>query len=358
MRWTFMRGDAAGSRGTAEDGLAAPARQRGRIVPPSGPMVTPSVTALAGSLIISSDSRRRTLRREKRMRFMSGVVLAGTVMLGSGAEGQAPAGATMASFAKARATLVAAIDAHGGEQKLRALDDVTLTFSGKRWLAHQSVDARKPWDSLPADWRLVLDVKNARYRMDQVTRYPKDFAFHGRRVVTAEGGFAVDPTRAGQGDLIFRFGREGVLGARVGYQREVPGLVLLRALERAPTLRSLGTADEGGRRYDVLTYAEPEGAQIALFVDAATHLLARYETLRDDPVIGDQVFAVAFGDYRPVSGIPFPHRRTELRNGEVLQDGALAVEVGTHPADSLFAAPQGYVEAPTDRGAEGEPVRK
>jgi glyoxylase-like metal-dependent hydrolase (beta-lactamase superfamily II) len=250
-----------------------------------------------------------------------------------------------------------ALQAHGGEARIRALEDVTVEHDGRRHMEYQSYRLARPWDVQRWRWRYVLDLKGSRFRADRESRYPKDFVFTGRQVVTPKGGWYVDPRRAGMGDEASPIGPEAWNAVRAGWTRDVPPLILVRALDRAATLRSLGSSAEGGRRYDVVTYAEGEGAQIALYVDASTRLLARYETLRDDPIVGDQALAVAFDGYRPVGGLQLPTRRTELRNGEVVQDGTLAIAVDTHPADSVFAQPPGYAQAAPD-SVEEEAVRK
>ena len=266
-------------------------------------------------------------------------------------------GAAWDSHARARTVLDAAIQAHGGESRLRALDDVTVEYDGRRHMEYQSHRLARPWDVQRWQWRYVLDLKRSRFRADRESRYPRDFLFTGRQVVTPQGGWYVDPRRAGTGDELSPIGPEAWNAVRAAWTRDVPPLVLVRALDRAPTLRSLGPSVDGGRRYDVVTYAEAEGTQIALYVDASTRLLARYELLRDDPIVGDQVLAVAFDGYRQVDGVQLPTRRTELRNGEVIQEGTLAIAVDSHPADSVFAEPPGYARAVPD-SAEEVPVRK
>jgi glyoxylase-like metal-dependent hydrolase (beta-lactamase superfamily II) len=271
--------------------------------------------------------------------------------------GQGSDAGSLTSYRQARTVLDAAIAAHGGDARFRALDDVTLAYQGKRHMEYQSFTLTRPWNVQPNEWELVLDLKNRRIRRQSVERYPKDFEFAGRQAITADGGWWVEPTRGNTGDAIARIGKEAFPQALAGWQREVPAFLLTRVRDRSATLRSLGAATEGNRRFDVITYAEPNGQQVTLYFDSSTKLLARVENLVDDGIVGDQVIATHLSEYRAVNGVQFATRRTETRNGQLVREGTLAVSVNTHPHDSLFAAPSGYAEAEPP-GVEGEGVRK
>lgn len=272
---------------------------------------------------------------------------------------QTPSGLTWMSNVRAREVLEKAVRAHGGEEKLRGIDDVTIEYAGRQWMAYQSPTLAKPWTTQRTQSRIIYDAKNRRIRRDNVTRYPLDFAFYNRSVVTDTGGFGIDPTRGGTGDIFFRIPRQVWDQARQGMPRDIPGLLLLAVLrDRAPALRSLGQVVERGRRLDVIIATEPDGGQLTLYLDGTTSLLSRTESIRDDAVDGDMVVAVTFDDYRDVGGLLMPGRRTERRNGELARDDTVRIALATRPHDSLFVFPAGYAEPPTDLGAEGEAVRK
>jgi glyoxylase-like metal-dependent hydrolase (beta-lactamase superfamily II) len=271
---------------------------------------------------------------------------------------QTPSGLTWTSNVRGRAVLEKAIRAHGGEEKLRTIDDVTIEYAGRQWMAYQSPTLAKPWNTQRTQSRIIYDLRNRRIRRDNVARYPLDFAFHNRTVVTDTGGFGTDPTRAGMGDVYFRISRQAWDPWRQGMPREIPGLMLVALRERAPTLRSLGQMVERGRRFDVITAAEPDGGQLTLFIDGATSVLSRTEIVRDDVVDGDMVVSVTFDNYRDVGGFPMHGRRTERRNGELARDDTVRIALATRPHDSLFVFPSGYADPPAEVGAEGEATRK
>ena len=261
------------------------------------------------------------------------------------------------SYRRARAVVDRAMAAHGGPRALAAMQDLTLSYEGARHMRYQSFKLDRPWDTQRTEWRAVLDFRNSRMRRSSVERYPKDFEFAGQQVYTAAGGFRVDPLRRNAGDALVRFTAPTFDAARAGMDFDVPAFLVRRALGRAQTLRSTGRVTLAGRPHDAVTFADANGAQVALYFDAGSGLLARYETLRDDGIDGDAAVTVGFDRYQPVAGIQFPARRTEWLNGVLVREGTLTAAVNTQPHDSVFAEPAGYV-APAPRGAEGEAVRK
>jgi glyoxylase-like metal-dependent hydrolase (beta-lactamase superfamily II) len=274
------------------------------------------------------------------------------------AAAQAPADG-LRSASRALAVLDSAIVANGGLTRLRAVEDVTIKYRGRRWMAYQSKSLTKPWNAQPTLGDLVIDLKNNRIAQYRVTRYPIDFAFVSTQVTTPQGSFFYDPTRAGLGDGIIRFPGSPV--ANSPSRRELPAFQLLQTRDRAESVRWLGEKSEGGVRLQGVSYAEPNGAVYELWIDAATKRLARLDWLRDDPVEGDQVASYAYSGYRVERGIPVPTRLVERRNGELVRDDTLLITIDTKPADSLFAAPTtGFTELqnPRPTGPEGEAVRK
>jgi glyoxylase-like metal-dependent hydrolase (beta-lactamase superfamily II) len=264
------------------------------------------------------------------------------------------------STARALALLDSAILAHGGEATLRSLDDVTLRFRGRRWMAYQSRTLRKPWDTQPTFADIVLDFRNNRMSQRRITRYPVDFAFVSTVVTTPQATFFWDSTRAGHGDVIRRF--PGGQVATHPVRRELPAFQLLQLRDRSETVRWLGERNEGGSRLQGISYAEPNGAVYELWIDAATKRLTHLEWVRDDPVDGDQLAVYTYSGYRTEHGIPVPTRLVERRNGEIVREDTMHVTINTKPADALFQPPTtGFVETSTDTrptGAEAEPVRK
>jgi len=270
---------------------------------------------------------------------------------------QAPSTTGLRAATRGIALIDSAIAANGGLERLRAVDDITVKYRGRRWMAWQSETASPPWNVQPTLNELVVDIKNNRVLRHGVTRYPADFAFTSTQMIVGANGFFFDPTRAGTGDVVSRVtGPPSSTGAP---RRELPALELLQVRDRSESVRWVGEQTEGGARLQGVSYAQPNGAVYTLWIDAATKRLARLEWLADDAVEGDQLRSYDYSGYRTAQGIPVPSRLVEKRNGEIVRDDSLSISINDHPTDAVFTAPTtGYAEPGPLLAAEREPVRK
>ena len=270
---------------------------------------------------------------------------------------QAPGPDALRAATRGLAVLDSAIVANGGLDRLRAVEDFTMRYRGRRWMAYQSKSAVPPWTTQPTLTDMVIDIKNNRVWRYGETRYPADFVFTSAQIMKGQDAFFFDPTRAGFNDAISR--ATGPQNPTMGARREVPALELLQARDRSESVRWVGERTDGGRRQHGVSYAQPNGAIYTLWIDAATKRLSRLEWLRDDAVDGDQLASYDYSGYRMEGTIPVPTRLVERRNGELVRDDSLAIAIDTKPADSLFTPPAtGFAEGSPIRGPESEQIRK
>jgi len=268
----------------------------------------------------------------------------------------APGG--LASAARGLALIDSAIAAHGGMDRLRTVEDLTIRYRGRRWMAYQSTSLARPWVTQPTFADIVIDLKNNRMLQHRETRYPADFNFASKQITTAQRSWFWDPTRAGLNDVVVQF--QGGQVATNPARRELPAFEFLEVRGRAESVRWVGEQTVNGQRLQGVSYAQPNGVY-TLWVDAATKRLARLDWLRDDAVDGDQLASYEYTGYRVEKGIPVPTRLIERRNGDLVRDDTLTYAFDTKPADSLFVAPTtGYGQSEDFRptGVEAEPVRK
>jgi glyoxylase-like metal-dependent hydrolase (beta-lactamase superfamily II) len=265
----------------------------------------------------------------------------------------------LTSAARGLAVIDSAIAAHGGMDRLRAVEDVTIRYRGRRWMAYQSTSLSRPWLTQPTLADVVIDFKNNRLTQHRATRYPADFVFTSTQITTPQQSWFWDPTRAGFGDAVVK-----VPGAPVAthqLRRELPAFELMEVRNRPESVRWVGEQTSGGRRLQGVNYAQSNGAVYTLWIDAASKQLARLEWLRDDPVDGDQLASYEYSGYRVEREIPVPTRLVERRNGELIRDDTLSYTFDSQPAATLFTPPSsGFTETTDFRvpGAESEQVRK
>ena len=299
--------------------------------------------------------RRTQLITRKR----SLLLLAAMAATPNASHGQSAAAAAEQLRATTRglALIDSAIAAHGGVAKLRSIEDASIRYRGRRWMAYQSTTSSPPWGTQPTLGDLVIDLKNDRLYRYNVNRFPVDFAFSGAQAVIGTSGVLWDPSRAGQGDALRR--ATASQPQTPSARREIPAFELLQVRDRSESVRWVGDKTEDGRRVQGVSYAQPNGAIYTLWIDAETKRLTRLEWLRDDAVDGDQLASYTYSGYRMEQGIPVPSRLVERRNGELVRDDTLTIALNSRPADSLFKGPtSGFDEGGPTTGPESESVRK
>lgn len=118
-----------------------------------------------------------------------------------------------------------------------------------------------------------------------------------------------------------------------------PHLLLRRALEKPESVTIKEEATYNGAPHSVIELADTF-QPIRLFVKKDTGLVAKVETLEDDPLRGDATIEVAFDDYRAVGGLMIPHKATLSQGGVVLhKEVRSSVAVNGPIVDSLFSIP-------------------
>ncbi|GEM_PF-4707174 len=128
-----------------------------------------------------------------------------------------------------------------------------------------------------------------------------------------------------------------------GQIRRIPTFVLLEALDRAATLRWVGEDEIAGKKQRVISVIRPDNQQLALFFDALTNLLTRYDYLYADPMAGDAVIAQVYPAYRNAGRLKLPTGRVLINSGGIVQETEYTdVQINTRPAESVFEAPQGF----------------
>ena len=283
-----------------------------------------------------------------------GAALALATTAAAPAAAQQPTGEMYASYTRAQEVLRQGIAAHGGMDALRGLRTLSWTWEGNQLLRGQDRTADARNDPSPTLRRYAVDVQRNRALSEVDLQLPGGYRNHNRQVVDGRQFFAYDVERTFQGDVINRDSTRAAVTRQMNTAADnSPILVLRQAASQPMSLRSMGTATVDGRPHDVITYTDSDGRQISLSFDAQTHLLSRREMLGVDWVFGDQVFTITYDEYAPVGGIQLPGRVRFWSNGVMVQDNRqVNTQVNAALADSLFAYPTGYVEAP----AGGPPV--
>lgn len=249
---------------------------------------------------------------------------------------------TERSNTKARGVLDAAVAAMGGAEAIQNVKTLQLTLEGETWPRLQMPTPQAPFQSGRSREVLLLDMANSRLKLQTSTR---GNGFEGSNTVVLKRGEGTNYDHRARAATAIP-AAQASQQQFVQYQRRLPNLILRQALDRATSLRYLGEETFNDAPHDVVTFAMPDAQQVALYVDAKTHLISKYDLVFVDPLTGDEASEVLFSDYTDSGGIQVPRRWEFRQAGETASRFAVQVEINPAVSDASFeVAAEGYARA-------------
>jgi DNA-binding beta-propeller fold protein YncE len=274
---------------------------------------------------------------------------------------QEKAGPTWHSHAQAVRVLEAGIDALGGMENVRRADKIIVRYEAVNHALGQNAAFNAP----PPDFRRVgsktlIDYSGNRYVSEGQSDFPGGYKFNFRSVVAPRRSFSIDLLRNRRGSEVRNLDERGKSQQKLNMLVEVPHLLLLYASQRTETLRWLGEAEDDGRKFRVISFAAETGAQMSLYFDAQTNLLARLEQIDSNALLGDIRAGHDFSDYQTVGAVKVPRRRLTFLNRFVTGEYEYSeVKLDFAGGEKLLEVPAGFVEpAPPRATAPAEVMRK
>ena len=245
------------------------------------------------------------------------------------------------SQARARIVLDRAVEANGGVEALRAIEVVRLRLEGQTFPRLQMTTPAPPFEGGGFDETLLLDLERNRMRLDQKA---SGFGFDGDNTVTIADG--TGNTYDNRVKTVTPIPAEQATQQQfIQYHRRLPNLLLRQALDRTNSLRYLGDDQFDGRPHEVVTFVMPDTQQVALYVDAATGLVSKYELIFVDSLEGVEASEIIFGDYRRVGNYQVPRRWTNRQLGEDQTRYTVTAEFNPPVTDDSFrVSAAGYTE--------------
>ncbi len=241
--------------------------------------------------------------------------------------------AACSAHANAQAALDRAVQALGGADALQKIEVVRLQLEGETWSRLQTRTPEPPFEAGKIELSLLLDLKQNRLLFSQHE---------------IETGFVRDNT------TLIKGGEGTIYNHRAGsfrsfpsppsipqqfapHYRRLPHLLLRQALDRRDTVRSLGQATFEGKPQDVFTFVTTDEQQVAVYVDATSALVTKYETRIDDPLAGDVASEVIFEDYARVGATQVPRSLRLQEAGQLTQRSKLDIAIDPAVTDRSFA---------------------
>lgn len=287
------------------------------------------------------------------------VVLLTLALFATGAAGSDTG--TFRLQSRAKALIDWAVAAIGGEGPLRELGSVRRDYA-EDWV--DVGQGLRPWSGDPPPEDLPPHPYSAGARSLSYVDYAGDRFYLRARYEDSPDDYgefadAVTPERAFQAfnyvrepPILTERSREDGEALRERHIRLYPEGLLRIALDRPDTLLSLGPARIGTARYERVAFADQDGTQVVLYLDAGSHLPARAEVRRGHRVYGDTTADVVFDDYRRTGALLLPYAWvTRIADVPVSRFRARAIVIDGPSEDGWFRAPAGSV--PAESAPEG-----
>jgi hypothetical protein len=115
-----------------------------------------------------------------------------------------------------------------------------------------------------------------------------------------------------------------------------------------------------GSNFAAVSFAAENGAEITLYFDARTNLLARTEQLDSSAQLGDVSTGNIFSGYQQIGNVKIPRKRLTFINQYITGENEYAqVTLDFVDGEKLLEVPAGFVEpAPGRTAANAEVMRK
>ena len=250
--------------------------------------------------------------------------------LASAAEG--PETLTGRSQTTARKVIDSAVAAIGGRDALQGIETLKLQLQGETWPRLQMPTPSAPFEPGQFQETLVLDLKDNRLSLEQRVS-GAGFDGHNTVVIKAGEGTAYDH----RARTVTPIPAEQTTQQQfVQYYRRLPNLILRQALDGANSLRYLGDDQFNGRKHHVVTFVMPDTQQVALYVDASTALVSKYELVFTDPLRGQSASEIIFSDYASAGKLKVPQTWTWRLAGDVVARYKVNAQFNAGGLDKAF----------------------
>lgn len=241
------------------------------------------------------------------------------------------------SYVRARAILEMGIAALGGLENMRAIQDFTLKESGKNFFVDQSPSPNPPFDSSPLEETTIIDLKSGRVFNELKNSFPGGEVW-AKTYIKGTEGFTFDLLSK----TMTPIANPSVNNFR-NQMRRLPHLFLLEVFDAIATVRWLGEDEFQGKKQNVISYVRADGRQLALYFDARTNLLTKYDYIYTDGMVGDSLVGQIYADYRDMGNVKVPGRRILNNANSVAQETTyLDVKFNSRPEESVFEMPTGF----------------
>lgn len=244
---------------------------------------------------------------------------------------------TQANVAQAQAVIDAAVEAHGGDERLSGLNSMVIDHETINIAGGQSRKAEPPWDRNKAIGMNAVDIENNIF-VTENSGNGGGFEFDGGTIINGESSYQLN-YRSGTWAPIAEPDFDTTSGP---FMRVTPALLVRQVRDRAQNAYYLGDTEVDGELFDVVGFSMAVGPAISLYFEKDSHLLRRSERV----LTGFGLVEYRFNDYEQISGMPFNKTFELYLNGD---ENLLRTNLKTRvnvPLDGLLTVSSDLVEIP------------
>lgn len=244
---------------------------------------------------------------------------------------------TEENVARANAIIEAAVEAHGGKERLAGLETLLIEHETINYSVDQSRGTEPPWDKSESDGFDAIDLDDSIF-VTQASFNGGGFEGRNGTIINGDESYQLN-FRAGTVASLAEPDFDTTSGPFV---RITPALLIRTLQDRAANAYYLGETAVDGVDYDVIGFSMTVGPAISLYFDKKTHLLRRSERIFP----GAGLVQYEFGDYADVAGIPFNRTfKLYLKGDANMERVNVSTKVNT-PLDKLMVVDAGLEVIP------------
>ena len=237
------------------------------------------------------------------MKIHTGVLLAGMMS----ASLVCAENLTQANVEKAQAVINAAVEAHGGDERLSGLNSIVIEHRSVVVAVGQSRKTAAPWDRNKATGISAVDLQNSIFATRN-SGVAGGSSYDGGTIINGDSSFQLNYL-AGTSAPIAEPDFDTTSGPFV---RVTPALLVRQVRDRAQNAYYLGETEVNEELFDVVGFSMAVGPAISLYFEKESHLLRRSERV----LTGFGLVEYRFNDYEQVAGMPFNREFQLYLNGD------------------------------------------
>ncbi len=245
------------------------------------------------------------------------------------------------SVNKANEVIDAALEAHGGAERLSNLKTLVQESRYTNYQVDQSRSPEPPWDKGTTVAFNAIDLERGAY-VNRASGNGGGFEFDNGTIIDGAedgaGAWQID-YRGGTAAPIEKPDLDTASGPLV---RVTPALLMKQLQARRQQSHWLGETEFDGRLHDVVTLVMAVGPGLSLYFDQETHLLTGMERVL--PPFGQVEYR--FEDYETIDGIPFNRNFRLILNGDANIDGVATLTKVNVPIAEHLELAEGLARIP------------